>query len=636
MCGIAGVAFAERERPPSAALLKAMTDAIRHRGPDDEGWHLAPGVALGMVRLSVIDLAGGHQPIYNEDKSCVIVYNGEIYNHAEVRRDLEGRGHRFATRSDTEAVVHAYEEYGPRCVERLRGMFAFAIWDMRHETLFIARDRFGIKPLYYTHAPWGIAFGSELPVLAAGGFTARRLDSAAVDAFFQLGYVPADRAIYDDVRKLPPAHTLLWRRGREPEIAPYWDLPAEASDRSAPTDAEVLSWLDESVTAHLVSDVPLAVFLSGGIDSSAIASSMALMREAPHAFTVRYQGSGAAGTDEVPLAAELATRYGIRLSVVDVEPDLRDLFPRIMHALDEPIADESAVPSWLLYERVSSEYKVALAGTGGDELFVGYRRHMAMLLDDRLARIPAPLRRLASRIADRLPEPSGSGLGVNRIKRYLRTSDGAPSARYLGYLTKTTHAQRSQLFKGALNGAADAGLERRFAALAARVAPENGLRTALTLDYKVYLPDDLLALSDRLSMAHGLEVRVPFVDHVLVERAFALQERLRVKQFTPKWLLRRALRSRLPAAHFSAPKRGFVGPTASWLRHEMREMVTDELSASRLAAVGLFDSTVVQRMLQEHFDRKQNHEGVLWSLLTFLAWHRAHATTASGPLAHST
>ena len=628
MCGIAGVVFAERERPVSEALLKAMTDAIRHRGPDDEGWHVATGVGLGMRRLSIIDVAGGHQPIYNEDRSCVIVFNGEIYNHAEVRRDLEGRGHLFRTRSDTEAIVHAFEEYGPRCVERLRGMFAFAIWDTRQETLFIARDRFGIKPLYYTHSSWGIAFGSELPALVAGGFTARRLDPKAVDAYFQLGYVPADSAIYDDVRKLPPAHTLLWRRGREPEIAPYWELPDEVGDRGAPTDDDVLGWLDESVAAHLVSDVPLAAFLSGGIDSSAVVSSMALMREPPHAFTVRYRGSGAAGTDEVPLATALASLFGMRLSVVDVEPDLRDLFPRIVRAFDEPIADESAVPSWLLYERVASEYKVALAGTGGDELFVGYRRHMAMMLDERLARIPAPLRRFASGIADRLPEFSGSGLGVNRLKRYLRTSGGGTaSTRYLGYLTKTTHEQRSQLFTGALEGAADAGLERRFAALAQRVAPGNGLRTALTLDYKVYLPDDLLALSDRLSMAHGLEVRVPFVDHVLVERAFALPERLRTKWLRPKWLLRRALRSRLPTAHFSAPKRGFVGPTASWLRHEMREMVTDELSAARVADVGLFDGPVVQRMLQEHFDRRHNHEGVLWSLLTFLAWHRAHAVT---------
>jgi len=624
MCGIIGVAYAERHRVVADATLKAMTDSIGHRGPDDEGWYTGPGVGLGMRRLSIIDLASGHQPIYNEDRTCVIVFNGEIYNHVAIRRELEARGHRFETHSDTEAILHAFEEYGADCVTHLRGMFAFAIWNERTQSLFIARDRFGIKPLHYSAGAWGLAFGSEIRALVAGGFSEQRLDPQGVDAYFQLGYVPVERSIFADVRKLPAAHTLEWRRGTPPVIKRYWNLPATDEGRAHPSDEEVLGWIDESVEAHLVSDVPVAAFLSGGMDSSAVVSSMAVLGQRPHAFTVRYLGAGAADADEVPLASELAARYGVELTVVDVDPDVRNLFPAIMRALDEPIADESAIPSWLLYERVARDYKVGLAGTGGDELFIGYRRHMAMLLDERIRRIPSPARAVLGRLANWLPEPSSGGLAVNRIKRYLRTDGtGTASGRYLGYLTKTTRDQRANLLSGEFLGAVDGTLARRFEELADDRSGGD-LRTALTLDYKVYLPDDLLALSDRLSMAHSLEVRVPFVDHVLVERAFALREALRVKGLKAKWLLRRALRLRLPAAHFAAPKRGFVGPTASWLRNEMRDMLIDELSPGRIAELGLFDNTLVQRLIHDHFSQRQNNEGVLWSLLTLASWIAEH------------
>jgi asparagine synthase (glutamine-hydrolysing) len=633
MCGIIGVAYSARARDVPEDLLRAMTGVIRHRGPDDEGWHRGAGVGIGMRRLSIIDLAGGHQPIYNEDGRCVIVFNGEIYNHAELRADLVARGHVFRTHSDTEAILHAWEEYGERCVERLRGMFAIAIWDARTETLFLARDRFGMKPLLYVTGAWGIAFASELPALVAGGFTERQLDLESVSAYFQLGYIPTDQAIYRDVRKLLPAHTLLWRRGSSPQIAPYWALPALDRDRLAPSDEELLAALDESVKSHLVSDVPIAAFLSGGMDSSAIVSSAALQGNRAHAFTVRYRGSGAADSDETPLARALAERYGVPLSVIDVDPDVRDVFPRILGSLDEPIADESAVPSWFVYERVAREFKVALAGTGGDELFVGYHRHAAMLLDDRMAHVPASVRRAAGRLVAMLPEPRGTSLTLNRVKRYLRTGgEGSAARRYLDYLSKSTVANRRALFSGDLVAAASNGLPERFDALAREVAPSQGLRTALTLDYKVYLPDDLLALSDRLSMAHSLEVRMPFVDHVLVEGLFALDERKRMTGREPKGLLRRALRSRIPAAHFSAPKRGFVGATASWLRHEMRDMVIDELSPTRLASLGLFQPVQLQRLVDEHLTLKQNHEGMLWALLTFVGWLDAHrsAPTVTG------
>src|SRR6266571_3479674 len=336
MCGIVGIVHADPARPASAAVLRRMCAAVRHRGPDDEGVYVEGAVGLGMRRLSIIDLAGGRQPIFNEDRSKVIVFNGEIYNYRELRGRLLARGHTFATQSDTETILHLYEEHGADCVQQLRGMFAFAIWDRTAQTLLLARDRFGIKPLYVAVFPWGIAFASELKALHSADLTSRTLDWEALDMYFQLGYIPAPATPFRDVRKLEPA--------------------------------------------HLVSDVPVAAFLSGGLDSSAVVASWALAGDAPHAFTARYFGSGAASVDETDLARRLAARYGVKLTEVYIRPEIRDLLEPMTHALDEPHADASAVPTWLLSQAVGASYKVALTGIGGDELFAGYRRHIGFLI----------------------------------------------------------------------------------------------------------------------------------------------------------------------------------------------------------------------------------------------------------------
>ncbi len=355
-------------------MIRQMCDAIRHRGPDDEVVHIDCPVGVGMRRLSIIDLAGGHQPIFNEDRSALIVFNGEIYNYQELRRGLVARGHTFATQGDTETILHLYEEEGPACVERLRGMFAFAIWDAKARTLLLARDRFGIKPLYVAAAPWGIAFASELKALHAAGLADRELDWDALDMYFQLGYIPAPATPFAGVTKLEPGHTALWHAQRGMSTAQYWDLPRERVAAPRDADERVKEWLDESVRAHLVSDVPVAAFLSGGLDSSAVVASWALASDAPHAFTARYFGSGAASANETDLARRLAAKYGVKLTEVDIHPDVRDLLEPITHALDEPHADQSAVPTWLLSQAVGASYKVALTGIGGDELFAGYRR----------------------------------------------------------------------------------------------------------------------------------------------------------------------------------------------------------------------------------------------------------------------
>jgi asparagine synthase (glutamine-hydrolysing) len=632
MCGIVGIVHRDRDRPVAPARIARMCAAIRHRGPDDDGIYADGAAGLGMRRLSIIDLARGRQPIFNEDRTKVIVFNGEIYNYRDLRRDLLARGHRFATDGDTEPILHLYEDLGERCVERLRGMFAFAIWDAAAETLLLARDRFGIKPLYVITAPWGVAFASELKALAAVGLTDRALDWDALDTYFQLGYIPAPATPFTDVRKLEPGHTLRWRRPGGATVRRYWDLPAAAAPAPPQVEQRVLEWLDESVAAHLVSDVPVAAFLSGGLDSSAVVASMALVNSRPHAFTARYLGSGAEAADETALARRLAARYGAELTVIDIRPAVRDQFERIVWALDEPHADDSAIPTWELSRQVGAGYKVALTGIGGDELFAGYRRHLALCAGAYYARLPRLVRRAASALADGLREPASGTLAVDRVKRFLRSAAGAVPDRWLGYLTRAEGARRLALYSDGLRDAiAGDAASRRFAAVHRAGGAPSGLRAALYLDYKTYLPDDILALSDRLAMAHSLEIRVPFADHRLVERVFPLPDRVKIGLWRPKDLLKRALRSRLPAAHFRAPKRGFVGPTAAWLRHELAELLGDELAPARLRALGYFTPRVVGELRAEHAARRHNHEGVLWALLCFSVWHRRYVETPAPP-----
>ncbi|OLC77088.1 MAG: asparagine synthase (glutamine-hydrolyzing) [Gemmatimonadetes bacterium 13_1_40CM_4_69_8] len=632
MCGIVGIVHSDPARPVPPAVIRRMCDAIRHRGPDDEGLYVQGAVGLGMRRLSVIDLAGGRQPIFNEDRSKVIVFNGEIYNYRELRRVLIARGHAFATQGDTETILHLYEEYGPECVQRLRGMFAFAVWDSAARTLFLARDRFGIKPLYVAAAPWGIGFASELKALHAVGLTDRALDWDALDTYFQLGYIPAPATPFCDVRKLEPGHTAVWDHTGGLSTRQYWDLPRERAPAPRDLEAQVVEWLDESVQAHLVSDVPVAAFLSGGLDSSAVVASWALAADAPHAFTARYFGSGAASADETHLARRLAAQYGVKLTEVDIHPDVRDLLEPITHAFDEPHADESAVPTWLLSRAVGASYKVALTGIGGDELFAGYRRHIGLLVGEHYARLPRTVQRGVSALANLLREPRGASLTVDRLKRLLRPGNGSAPERFLGYLTRCPDSARRGLYAPELrHHLSGAGASVRFRELYQRHGAPAGLSAALYLDYKTFLADDVLALSDRMAMAHSLEIRVPLVDHELVERVFPLPDHVKIGLWQNKRLLKRALRRRLPEQHLHAPKRGFVGPSAEWLRRELRGVIEDELAPARLERLGYFDPAVVRGLLDDHFSRRHNRAGILWALLCFSVWHRAYLESPTAP-----
>ncbi len=593
MCGIAGIVYRDRDRTVSESLVRRMCTALRQRGPDDEGLHVAGAVGLGMRRLSIIDVSGGKQPIFNEDGSKVIVFNGEIYNYRELRRGLLERGHTVRSSGDTETVLHLYEE---------------------------------IKPLYVVTAPWGIAFASELKALHAAGLTSRELDWEPLDAYFQLGYIPAPASPFVDVRKIEPGHTLVWRRHGGATTRRYWQFPPH--DQPSPPDPErrVRELLDESVAAHLVSDVPVAAFLSGGLDSSAVVASMALTGDTPHAFTARYSGSGATTADETDLARALAARHGAELTVIDIHPDIRDTFEPIVNALDEPHADDSAIPTWLLSQAVASRYKVALTGIGGDELFAGYRRHIGLLAAEHYAKLPTGLRRLAGAASRLIPEPRNGTLGVDRLKRFLRTGNGAVPDRFLGMMSRLSNGERLSLYSSGLRARITGGAATaRFRELFSSQRRYTGLAAGLYLDYTTFLPDDILSLSDRLAMAHSLEVRVPFVDHVLIEAIFPIPQHVKIGTWWQgKRLLRRALRPRLPAPLFRAPKRGFVGPTSSWLRHELRDMLADELSPTRQRRLGYFEPSEVDALLQQHLTGRQNQERILWALLCFSTWHRLY------------
>lgn len=627
MCGIVGIAYRDPQRPVDSRLLQRMCAAIRHRGPDDEGYFLSGPAGLAMRRLSIIDLAGGRQPVFNEDRSCAIVFNGEIYNYRQLGDGLRARGHGVRSSGDTETIVHLYEERGVECARALRGMFAFAIWDSGDRSLFLARDRFGIKPLYYVAAPWGLAFASELRALVAAELTTAELDWDSLDAYLQLGYIPAPRSPFCDVRKLEPGHWLRWRDG-EIVVQPYWDFPQEEQPAPRDLEREVLGWIDDAVAAHLVSDVPVAAFLSGGLDSSAVVASAMLAGSNPplHVFTGRYLGSDATAADETALARSLATRYGAELTVVDINPGVGGIMEPIVQALDEPLADASAIPTWALSAAVGGSYKVALTGIGGDELFAGYRRHVGLLAVERYRRLPQPLRSIATRVGDMLPDSLGPNLVVDRVKRFLRAGSaatGTPADRFMDMVTRADDDMRARLYHPLLQAHVTRNAAReRFRSHYTNGGEPRGLSAGLYLDYKMFLADDVLALSDRLSMAHSLEIRVPLVDHVLVEQVFPLPGRLKAGRFEMKRLMRRAVASRLPAEHLRAPKRGFIGPVAAWLRHELRPLLEDELSAQRIARLGYWNPREVTRLLDEHVSQRHNRDGILWALLCFSIWHR--------------
>jgi len=608
MCGIAGFAGWPLGAEQAGRTVRAMCDAIVHRGPDDSGYFVAPEVALGMRRLSIIDVAGGQQPIGNEDGSVQVVFNGEIYNHHEVRRDLVGRGHRFRTRSDTETIVHLYEEMGEAFVERLRGMFAIALWDIRAKRLVLARDRVGIKPLSYWVTPDGIAFCSELRSLLALDRFPRRLDDRGMAAFLSLGYVPDPLAAFAGVAKLPPGHVLTWSAERGVAVQRYW-TPAVA-ETPVVDEASAVERLREllaaAVGSHLEAEVPLGAFLSGGLDSSTVVALMARGTAIePHTFSIGFDD---VAFNEAPHARRVAEAIGTRHTELVVRPDADRWIDGIVAIFDEPFADSSALPTYVVSWLARQHVTVSLSGDGGDELFGGYTRYLDAL---RRPTLPAWGRSILRAVGRALPHVApGRGRLLDRARSREAAYAGTvalPLAPVDGGMAARRLVPRDGEFGDIVPDA--------FAAAGAR---DFGSQMML-VDIATYLPGDILTKVDRASMAVSLEARVPLLDHALVEFALALPSGLKIRDGVGKQLFRRAIRGLVPPAVLDHPKLGFAVPLGSWFRGPLRHRL-DRLSATDGGLYDVLDRESVRRLVREHLMRRRDHSSALWRALVLQLW----------------
>ena len=618
MCGICGLAA--MSGGPDREALEAMTDTLVHRGPDSAGMVVNGPVGLGARRLSIIDLETGDQPIANEDRTVHVVQNGEIYNHAQLRAELESQGHRMRTdHSDTEVLVHLYEQHGPAFAERLRGMFAVAIWDSRERRLVLARDRFGIKPLHWARlADGGLAFGSELKcLLPAPGFS-REIDPDAVEAFLAFNSIPAPLAIYKSARKLPPGHYLVWQEGSSDVTIERYarELPSTTPRPAAPGD--VLEALRDSVRAHLVSDVPVGVLLSGGVDSSALAALAATeSRERIHTFSIGFEEQG---FDETARARVVAERYGTEHHELVLRPNAVELLPKLAETFDEPFADSSAVPTWLVSELAASHVKVAMSGEGGDELFGGYYTYVADLLAPRVGKLAA----LARPLIERLPSRSNRAASFDyKAKRFARAAALPPLERHHGWKEIfDADTRRALLTREGAKGSDPLSLYRDHYA-ETEGAPE--LARLQEIDLNVYLPSDLLVKTDRASMAHSLEARVPFLDKAVSDVALALPTSQKVRGFDKKRLLRQAVEPLLPREITHGRKQGFSIPAAAWLRGELEPFAREVLSAARVREQGWFDPEVVTAIVDRHVSGREDLSRQIWGLMAFSLWHERYA-----------
>ncbi|MCG8469393.1 MAG: asparagine synthase (glutamine-hydrolyzing) [Gemmatimonadetes bacterium] len=610
MCGIAGFIDRPGTRETRTGELAAMTAAILHRGPDEEGSMVTDRVALGMRRLSIIDLSGGSQPISNEDGSVHVVFNGEIYNFAEIRSELEAAGHRFETRSDTEILVHSYEEYGLDLTRRLRGMFAFALWDSARERLVVVRDRLGIKPLYYWESrEAGLAFASELRSLRALDGFPTEIEPAAMADYLSLGYVPDPATIYRGVRKLPPGHHLVWTRERGATIERYWSPIVE--ERTDLTEeeaaAEVRRLLLESVRYRLVADVPLGAFLSGGVDSSAIVAAMARQMDRPvKTFSIGFEERD---FNEAPDARRVSEALGTEHTELIVRPEVDALVERVVDGFGEPFADSSAIPTLLVSELARQHVTVSLSGDGGDELFGGYTRYHEVAARD--VWLPAPFRTGLRAVARRLPH---AAYGRNRLLELSRSTPG----RYAGQI-----GQPLDIAEGGVARPEVAAAGHRLETLVDRwwgVTEGRSLLSRLTLvDAQSYLPGDILTKVDRMSMAVSLEARVPVLDHHLAEFAFSLPASMKWGTDGGKMVFRRALEGLVPSFVFTKPKHGFGVPLRDWFRNELSGRC-DEILAPGARLHEFVDPVAARRVIDEHRSKRRDHSHMIWRLLVLQLW----------------
>lgn len=615
MCGICGIFNFASQAPADVIRLKRGTDAMAHRGPDDEGFYIDCELGLGNRRLSIIDLPGGHQPLGNEDGSLWITFNGEIYNYRDLRSELASRGHQFRTASDTEVILHLYEERGVDCLNDLRGMFAFALWDSRQRRLFLARDRLGIKPLFYRISPEGLCFASELKALrrvTAGDFEA---DPQAVYDFFAFRYIPAPNTLYRGVLKLLPGHYLL-ADSQAVHTAPYWDVPVEAETQRSQGNLaeEMLACLRESVRLRLISDVPLGVFLSGGTDSSAVTALMAEAGARPlRTFSVGFEEPG---YSELPYARLVAKRYETEHHELVVRAqDIQEDLPRLIALREEPLAEPTDVALYRVARLAAESVKVVLAGEGGDELFAGYPKYTANKLSAVISHLPGGL---AQKIAGLLPYRQ-------RRARLALESLSIPdeAARSVAWFASFSFAERQALFSRDFLDQIDVDHPAKiFAEYLRRSSVRSRLKRLLYADLKVWLPDNLLLRGDQMTMAASIEERVPLLDHKLVELAARIPDRLLVRGFQTKTFFRKALGEYLPPEAVRRPKVGFAVPVGPWFRGPLKTMAGDLLLSPQSRAHEYFNRLSVEHLVQEHFRGVRDRQKELWALVNFELWRR--------------
>jgi asparagine synthase (glutamine-hydrolysing) len=616
MCGICGIASADAATPPDPATLAAMNETLAHRGPDSQGAVVDGQVGLAARRLAIIDIAGGDMPISNEDGTIHVVQNGEIYNYRELRRLLHDAGHRFSTAADTEVLVHLYEERGLDFVEELRGMFAVALWDAGRRRLVLARDRYGIKPLYYRDRGGELSFASELKALLRQPGFGSELDPHALRAYLAFNSIPAPLTIYEQARKLPAGHVLIWEEGRT-RLARYArpaPAPADAvRDDGAPRlAAELRERLRDSVRAHLVADVPVGVMLSGGVDSAALTAFAA--GEAAGRLRTFSIGFEESSYDELAGARRVAEMYGTEHEELVVRPNAVELLPKLVDAFDEPFADSSALPTYLVSELASRSVKVALSGEGGDELFGGYYTYVA----DSMPGWVGQAARAFIPIIEALPSSSSKASFDYRAKRFVRAAHLPPLERHHAWKEIFSPDARAELLVSGEPADSDPLDVYRQRYDETRGAEQ--LARLQDVDLGIYLVDDLLVKTDRASMAHSLEARVPFLDSVVADFALSLPTRHKVRGFAKKRLLRRAVAPLLPKSIVYGRKKGFSAPIAAWLRGEMEGFARDALSPETIARQGYFDPEAVTRLLDDHVARREDLSRQIWGLLSFTLW----------------
>jgi asparagine synthase (glutamine-hydrolysing) len=621
MCGIVGMVNLDG-RAADPALLGRMNEAIHHRGPDEDGFYVKEHVGLAMRRLAIIDLSGGRQPIANEDGTAWIVYNGEVYNYREVKKELEARGHRFHTDCDTEVVLHAYLEYGADCPRHLRGMFAFAIWDERKRELFVARDRVGKKPLLYSKTRDAFVFGSEFSALLLHPSVGREVDRGAIHDYLSFMCVPAPQTAYRDIRKLEPGHSLTLYSDGEIKTERYWqpDFNNKLDISEEEAGERALELLREAVRVRLMSEVPLGAFLSGGVDSSAVVALMAEESATPvKTFSIGFEEQD---FSELHHARRVAERVGAEHHEFVVRPDAMEVLPTLVEHYGEPYADSSAIPTYYVARETRRHVTVALNGDGGDECFAGYERYAAMRLSERYRRLPNALReRVIRRAVGLLPSSEVKRGRVRSLKRFLRAASLPPVERYLRWVSVLDPEAKAALYSEEFAVETEGRDVRRL--LAPWFARANGagvVDASLLTDTMTYLPNDLLVKVDIASMAVSLEARSPFLDHHVIEFAASLPERLKLRGLTTKYILKKTLAKLLPPENLKRGKMGFGVPVGHWFRGEMQPFLRENLLSERSARRGLFRPDAVRRMVELHTNGERDYTHQLWTLLMLELW----------------